>query len=85
MKSSASLPYKLAPDLVLIEGAIPLTWWTVTKNFGDLLSPYLFEKLTGKPVNLVQLGSPGDLEFINEFYKIPNQKLTEFLGYPINW
>lgn len=58
MKSSAMLPYKLAPDLVLIDGAIPLTWWTVTKNFGDLLSPYLIEKLTGKPVKLVQLGSP---------------------------
>jgi pyruvyltransferase len=57
MESPAILPFKLAPDLVLVDGAIPLTWWTITPNFGDLLSPYLVNKLTGKPTTLVQLGS----------------------------
>jgi pyruvyltransferase len=39
--------------LVLDNGAIPLTWWTNTPNFGDLLSPYLVKKMTSLPVRLV--------------------------------
>lgn len=49
------LNYKLAKDIILKDGAIPLTWWTNTINFGDLLSPYLVEKLTSTPVKLVPL------------------------------
>ena len=51
-------PFTASNNLVLDQGAIPLTWWTVTPNFGDLLSPFLVEKMTGKPVTLVKLGSP---------------------------
>jgi pyruvyltransferase len=45
--------------LVLENGAIPLTWWTNTPNFGDLLSPYLVKKLTSLPVNLVGPNASG--------------------------
>ncbi len=50
--------YKLANNIRLENGAIPLTWWDVTPNFGDLLSPYLITKLTDTPVKLVSI-SPG--------------------------
>lgn len=39
----------------LTTDSIPLTWWDVTPNFGDLLSPYLVQKLTSKPVNLISM------------------------------
>jgi pyruvyltransferase len=42
--------FRIANDVVLEDNKIPLTWWTVTPNFGDLLSPYLVEKLTSKAV-----------------------------------
>lgn len=45
--------YRVSDDIVFDDQAIPLTWWTVTPNFGDLLSPYLVEKLTSKPVRAV--------------------------------
>lgn len=50
--------YKLAKDIKLKDGAIPLTWWDVTPNFGDLLSPYLITKLTNTPVKLISI-KPG--------------------------
>src|SRR5690606_11662104 len=37
-------------DLVERDGQVPLVWWPNQPNFGDLLSPWLFEKMTGKPV-----------------------------------
>lgn len=37
---------------------IPLTFWNNTSNFGDLLSPYIFSKLTGKKVALINI-KPG--------------------------
>lgn len=55
----------VASDLVLDHGAIPLTWWTVTPNFGDLLSPFLVQRLTNKPVKLVHLGSPIHRKFFS--------------------
>lgn len=46
--------FRVSDDIVLDNNnEIPLTWWTVTPNFGDLLSPYLLEKLTSKKVKLV--------------------------------
>ncbi len=50
--------YTISDDLVHDNGTIPLTWWTVTPNFGDLLSPYLIQKLTSRPVKSVPL-KPG--------------------------
>jgi pyruvyltransferase len=45
--------FRIADDVVLENNTIPLTWWTNTPNFGDLLSPYLVEQLTSKTVKLV--------------------------------
>jgi pyruvyltransferase len=45
--------FKTSTSLELVDGSIPLTWWTNTPNFGDLLSPYLVTKLTGLPVKLI--------------------------------
>lgn len=39
--------------LIVEDDAIPLTYWVNTPNFGDLLSPWLFTKLTGKKTKLV--------------------------------
>lgn len=50
--------YHPAKNIILEEGRIPLTWWNVTPNFGDLLSPYLVEKLTSLPTKLIPL-KPG--------------------------
>jgi len=47
--------YSVSRDLTLDNGAIPLTYWTLAPNFGDLLSPYLVEKLTSKPVKHIYL------------------------------
>ncbi|MEP7158673.1 MAG: polysaccharide pyruvyl transferase family protein [Chloroflexota bacterium] len=45
--------FKVRADLRLVDGAVPLTWWTYAPNVGDLLSPYIVERLTGLPVTLV--------------------------------
>jgi pyruvyltransferase len=52
--------------LVLENGAIPLTWWANTPNFGDLLSPYLVKKLTSLPVSLVGPNASG-IKRLNPF------------------
>lgn len=35
---------------LLDEGRLPLLWWTLAPNFGDLLSPWLASRMTGRPV-----------------------------------
>lgn len=42
--------YRLASDAALVDGHLPLVWWTHTANFGDLLSPWLVGLLTDTPV-----------------------------------
>lgn len=49
--------YRVA-DLHLHDGAVPLVWWPVAPNFGDLLSPWLIEKMTGRPVTKPVDGEP---------------------------
>ena len=46
-------PCRVRSDIRLVDGAIPLTWWTFAPNFGDLLSPYLVRALTGIEVKLI--------------------------------
>jgi len=36
--------------VIEVDGKIPMRWWDNEKNFGDLLGPWLAEKMTGKPV-----------------------------------
>ena len=36
------------------DGKLPLIYWPVAPNFGDLLSPWLFNKITGLPVSTVK-------------------------------
>ena len=42
--------YRPAEDLPLVDGRVPLIWWTDTANFGDLLSPWLVGRMTRRPV-----------------------------------
>ena len=56
---------------ILNDEAIPLTWWDVTPNFGDMLSPYLVQKLTSKPVKLVSIP--------------PNKSSISFKKYPASY
>lgn len=51
-----------------INDEIPLTWWAHTPNFGDLLAPYLVEKLTSQKVKLVN-NKPGRRRKIGSVFK----------------
>ncbi|MDM7831055.1 polysaccharide pyruvyl transferase family protein [Cellulomonas edaphi] len=49
-------------DMVLREdGSIPLVWWDNHVNFGDLLSPWLLAKMTGRKVSLAE---PGERAYV---------------------
>jgi pyruvyltransferase len=41
----------------LVDGHVPLVWWTDAPNFGDLLGPWLVAKMTGAPVVYPHRGS----------------------------
>ncbi|SEQ76697.1 LicD family protein [Loktanella sp. DSM 29012] len=49
--------YEVA-DLIEVDGKIPLNYFTYTKNFGDLISPWLVKKMTGKPVAVADRSQP---------------------------
>tara|TARA_R110001583_G_scaffold204_2_gene2025 strand:- start:350 stop:1231 length:882 start_codon:yes stop_codon:yes gene_type:complete len=50
--------FRVNAEKLLLEGdKIPLTYWVQAPNFGDLLSPWLFNKLTGKDIKLVRVGT----------------------------
>lgn len=59
--ASLAAEYRVT-NLVERDGAVPLVWWPVTPNFGDLLSPWLFEKITGKPV---VRGTPDQVNYVS--------------------
>jgi len=42
--------YCPADDLPLVDGRVPLIWWTDTANYGDLLSPWLVGRVAQRPV-----------------------------------
>lgn len=44
--------------LIEEDGSVPLVWWPVAPNFGDLLSPWLIEKMTGLPAARPTTGGP---------------------------
>ena len=37
-------------DLLELDGRVPVRWWVKADNFGDLLSPWLIAKMTGREV-----------------------------------
>lgn len=53
--------YVVRPDMPLVDGRIPLIWWTDTANFGDLLSPWLVGRIAGRPVSFASRRSPASM------------------------
>jgi pyruvyltransferase len=41
--------YQVA-NLIEVDGRVPVRWWTRADNFGDLLSPWLIARMTGREV-----------------------------------
>ena len=37
-------------NLLELDGRVPVRWWIKADNFGDLLSPWLIAKMTGREV-----------------------------------
>lgn len=50
--------YQVADDLLEVDGRVPVHYFTYTPNFGDLLSPWIVEKLTGRQVRLADRDQP---------------------------
>lgn len=66
--------YSVSDEIILKNGAIPLTWWVIAPNFGDLLSPYLISKLTNLPVSLITLTDQ------KEIFKNVKQNVFSYLA-----
>lgn len=49
--------YELS-DVIENAGVVPVTWWDNTDNFGDLLSPWLIERMTSLPTELADKSEP---------------------------
>ena len=59
--------FRVDNSSLLLEGdKIPLTYWVQAPNFGDLLSPWLFSKLTGKETKLVRVGTDPNKELLKK-------------------
>jgi len=44
--------------MLLLDGKIPMRWWDNSRNFGDLLGPWLVSKMTGREVQWVAKDDP---------------------------
>lgn len=45
-------------DVLLEDGRVPVRWWPKANNFGDLMSPWLISKMTGREVVSADLERP---------------------------
>lgn len=50
--------YEVNKNVLTVNGAVPLFWWIDAPNFGDLLSPWLVEKMTSLPVEFSERDTP---------------------------
>lgn len=53
--SGITREFSVRPAVQELE-SLPLIWWTRAVNFGDLLSPWLVRRMTGKPVHYAEEG-----------------------------
>lgn len=58
------------------DGIIPVTWWDNTDNFGDLLSPWLVEKMTSMGTELADKSSPHYLTIGSILGRATNQSVV---------
>lgn len=49
--------FEVNENLLTRDGAVPVFWWTDAPNFGDLISPWLVEKMTGMPAEFADRDS----------------------------
>lgn len=50
--------YRPATDMPLVDGKVPLVWWSHVQNYGDLLSPWLVGRMAERPVVYAPQGYP---------------------------
>lgn len=53
---SIAKQFRPADDLHLVNGQVPLVWWSHTPNYGDLLSPWLVGMIAERPVTYAPAG-----------------------------
>jgi len=53
---SIARKFRASDNVALIDGKIPLVWWTQTDNYGDLLSPWLVSRIAKRPVTYAPSG-----------------------------
>jgi pyruvyltransferase len=58
LRRQRSIPaeYRVRDKVLDQNGAIPLVWWTHAPNFGDVLSPWLVRRMTGRTVEYAEQG-----------------------------
>lgn len=77
--------YRVKQDALIKDqaGRVPLIYWPVTPNFGDLLSPWLFEKLTDCSIAHVPakvVPSNGVVRFLKEISARGPERHPNYVG-----
>lgn len=80
--------YRLNEEKLVLNSnnEVPLTYWKNTPNFGDLLSPYIFSKLTKRKVSTVNIKpGPDKKQVSNPCYISVGSILSRTQDYSIVW